>query len=241
MNTKLSKIHIRNVRALKRANVQITRCLNQSIREDNKYLREASLKTLVILLVSLLEASLDALLTSTQQVSETMRIDRVYKQHSEIERYRCVIHHFFCKHYNKNKVAPLTELKIGRTNYARYEMLNNLLNNEISTLLNLRNRFAHGQWVIALNENKSQPQNNITGLINRLDKNTIVVMKNAITSFVKIIRDLVVSLPTFERDFDKHCKIIDKVKHDLINYDLELHIIKRKNRWRGSNPQGALT
>lgn len=97
----------------------------------------------------------------------------------------------------------------------RYKAINSFMDNHLKPLITTRNRLAHGQWIY--------PFKNGTYDIDALSKEVIdkenimsLQYKKTLLQFIAdMVNDLVLSKPTFERDFDAHYKKIEGAERDL--------------------------
>src|SRR2546427_18894 len=79
----------------------------------------------------------------------------------------------------------------------------------------LRNKLAHGQWAYPLNEQLDDvAQSQMDAL---RDENILSLKQKSglIEAFCDSIHDLVVSPPTFERDFDNHFRRVAQLRANL--------------------------
>ena len=96
-----------------------------------------------------------------------------------------------------------------------------MLVSDLSSIIELRNKLAHGQWVYPLNhdgDDVAQEQMDALRVENLL---FLQFKKKLLESLSAIIHDLVVSKPTFERDFDNHFRMIVETRRNLQNRDYE--------------------
>ena len=119
--------------------------------------------------------------------------------------------------------------------FARYETLHDLLAFHFRPLIELRNKLAHGQWAYPLTMSRqdvSKPQLKALKAENLL---TLEIKDRVAEHTCRIINDLVVSAPTFERDFDLHFGRLGEVllalkKADYGKYESEL--VRRSEKGR---------
>jgi uncharacterized protein with von Willebrand factor type A (vWA) domain len=90
-----------------------------------------------------------------------------------------------------------------------------MLTNDLRPIVQLRNKLAHGQWVYPLNDagkDIAQAQMDALRVENLL---SLQFKKSLISALSDAIHDLVVSRPTFERDFDRHFRVIVETRRNL--------------------------
>jgi hypothetical protein len=97
----------------------------------------------------------------------------------------------------------------------------------------LRNRIAHGQWKYAFSETVLNTNGNLTRKLG--DENILVIQFRLamFKSLSRIIHDLAVSKPTFERDFNANYKKIAEQRRNAGNSDYTDYVkrmIQKKGR-----------
>ncbi|NKR97089.1 hypothetical protein GS473_09455 [Rhodococcus hoagii] len=106
-----------------------------------------------------------------------------------------------------------------------------LLNHELKDIITARNKAAHGQWVWHL---KSRQENDFIADRPPAAPNYVQInaSKRLILSIERLVRILVISEPTFDRDFNKIEGEIDVFKQqldgaDYLRFESELQRTKR--------------
>ena len=123
-----------------------------------------------------------------------------------------------CKSYGVNRNRDIS-LHLSFTPRQRYIALKDIINNELQESYELRNRISHGQWNYAFTNDL---QNISQEIMPRLRQENIVDLQLKLKLFKAVaqtVHDLSVSLPTFERDFDKNFKVIEKQRNNSHNRD----------------------
>lgn len=92
-----------------------------------------------------------------------------------------------------------------------------LIVNDLSLSITLRNRIAHGQWRVALTSNLKSVSTILTQQIANENIVTLQLKKKILLGLALIINDLSVSPTTFERDFNKHYRLVDENRINLHN------------------------
>lgn len=171
-------------------------------------------KIVLPLWISLLEVEFMILIT------ENNTFTNIFLQHidinnkCEVDKWSSLIDYFFKLNYFNNQKRELTEPNLGSTIYHRYNTLHKILNDDISPFIEMRNRISHGQWAVAFNFNNEDKNQVLTTHIWKLSKKEIMLLKSFVTNFPILIKFLVTSKKTFERDFDKYTNRIIKAKVD---------------------------
>jgi hypothetical protein len=135
-------------------------------------------------------------------------------QRNALERWTEVVETAFRRHYSI-PTATLGPPALPATAHTRMTLLRVVLEKDLRSVITLRNKLAHGQWVYPLNEaldDIAQEQ------MDALRTETILSLKQkaALVNYVcDAIHDLVVSRPTFDRDFDDHFRCIEQVRINI--------------------------
>lgn len=122
----------------------------------------------------------------------------------------------FVKAYSLNSALPIAP-QLNAMNQARYNRIMDLIVNDLSLSITLRNRIAHGQWRVALTSNLKSVSTILTQQIANENIVTLQLKKKILLGLALIINDLSVSPTTFERDFNKHYRLVDENRINLHN------------------------
>jgi hypothetical protein len=121
----------------------------------------------------------------------------------------------FRLHLSNLRLSP----RLPTPAHARLQILTDVIRDDLRSIITLRNKLAHGQWVYPLTDDLTDvAQEQMDAL--RLE--TLFSLKqkaSLIESLCASVHDLVVSLPTFERDFDNHFVRIEQTRRNLIAKD----------------------
>jgi hypothetical protein len=94
-----------------------------------------------------------------------------------------------------------------------------MLISDLRSIIELRNKLAHGQWVYPLNSDGDDVAQEQMDALRVENLFSLQFKKNLLESLSSAIHDLVVSKPTFERDFDDHFRRIVETQRNLKNRD----------------------
>lgn len=122
------------------------------------------------------------------------------------------------KAYRINQHANIAN-QLVFTPRVRYNEIKNLINTDLVSSIELRNRIAHGQWKIAFTNDLRSISTPLTGQLRIENIVTLQLKKKLLTGLSALIHDLAVSPPTFERDFDKNYRLIEENKRNLHQRD----------------------
>lgn len=233
MNRDLAKVHRRNLRYIEKAITAMNRSYNSAIRESYAELQYASQQALIIMWCAWLETYLGLILNNSRDVTEHLR-SQVYGCRTYTDSWRYLIDYLFRLRYFSGKKRPLNQLTLGLTNYSRYSALMNLLSNEIESIISLRNRLTHGQWKIALNNEKTNINQVITALLNTMGKTDLIIYKNVFRDFAITISNLATSRKAFEKQYDERMIRIDETRKNISGREKYLiHHLRRQKRSKG--------
>ena len=137
-----------------------------------------------------------------------------------LERWKLAVEVAFRRHYNIPKAA-LRPPKLPSTAHHRLATLQETIQDDLSAIITMRNKLAHGQWKYPLNDrmdNVAQDQMNVLR-----GENVFSLRQkfNLLNILCQIVHDLVVSRPTFERDWDEHLRRFEQTRTNIErrNYD----------------------
>ena len=109
-------------------------------------------------------------------------------------------------------------------NDPRYSMLLDIIDNQLLPSAQIRNRLAHGQWKFAFTNNLQNINNILTNKIRDDNILKIQLRYKIFKNLSQLIHDLVVSTPTFDRDFNDNFRKIEEKKHQMSNRKYEVYV-----------------
>ena len=227
----IAKAHAKNRRKIIQAITQLNRSLNQAIKENKNELQDANVRTIVMLYASYLEASLGYIVHFYGAQISVVNKDNILSQSSHIDKWNYLIDTLFRKRYLDGKRKAFNLINLGHTNFHRYEYIKSLLNTEIKTTIEIRNKLAHGQWAIAFTSDGDEKSQEITTKIWTLTKKDVLATKNIVINFIRIMEKLSASGQGFKETFDDSVYKLEATKeeHD-IRYDWLINELKRRKR-----------
>lgn len=215
---KLYEFHVANLKEIDNAQKRVALSLRASIASSKP--DTYSFKCLYALLLGAwAEVRLQKLLYETQGFSLS-EIEIVKAESSQLKKWEKATELAFRKQYGVPK-ARLTPSTLPHSAHSRYMTLSEMLKNDLVTVIELRNKLAHGQWIYPLNDAGTDvvtPQK--LALINE-NLLGLQFKKTLLEILSSIIHDLVVSRTTFERDFDKQFNKIVQTRRNLRTRDYE--------------------
>lgn len=216
---KLYKWHVANTRSIEIAMKAAAISCRQAIAEENRPARQSFLSLYALLLGAWAENRLRKLLYEPSGLNDDERQD-VVSQGSQYEAWRKVTEISYRKHY-KVPYATLSDQTLPFSTFAQYIKLTEMLKTDLRSVIEMRNKLAHGQWVYPLNDQGSEVD---TDKCRELRKENLLVVqfkRTMIGSLADIVHDLVASPMAYARDFDAHYRKIAQARRNLQtrNYD----------------------
>ncbi|MGR3301870.1 MAG: hypothetical protein ACUZ8I_05135 [Candidatus Scalindua sp.] len=219
---KIYRFHVANLRSIEIALNNTALSARQAISEENQPATASFIRLYALLIGVWAEARLRKLLYERSGFTEDER-KRVLTQTSQLEQWQKLVEVAFRKHYGIPQ-AQLTSNSLPFTAHARYASLVNILDNYLRVVIEVRNKLAHGQWIYPLNNEGNDVEPNKYTLLNKENLPSLQYKKSLLSSLADIVHNLVVSLPTFERDFDSNYSRITNTKNNLINRNYEKYV-----------------
>lgn len=219
----------KNKRQIKMAIALLNRFHINALRKDLK-LSDISLdniysKLMLIMWTSLAEVEFNILITENEYFTKRF-VDTVdLSRKTEVERWLLVINYFFKDKYFSKQDRELNSLNLGDTNYHRYETLCKIITEDLKPFVELRNRLAHGQWAVAFNYVGRGKNQELTKNIWMLSKKDMMLLKSFVTNLPPLVKLLISSRRTFEREYDKYMHRMIKARNDA---DLKFEWVKNQ-------------
>lgn len=171
-------------------------------------------KLLLPLWISLLEVEYNILICENTHFTTEFINDINIDELSLLEKWLSLNDYFFKKKYFKRQDREINEFNLGLTNYSRYLAIKNFICNNITPFVEMRNKLAHGQWAVSFNISNHKRNQDTTTKIWKLSKKEIMLIKSIVKNFPPIMKLLIISRTTFERDFDKYMHRLLKAQND---------------------------
>lgn len=150
-----------NVRALKKARGQLRRAINKAIRKNDEPAIEAYTKALALLFCAWVEASFSKLIHTPHglALSEISQVKQSVREGSVETGWRtCITLALRKNNAKKSNFSPNAKQKIS-----------GFVEKYIRDPSQIRNKIAHGQWVLALNRHNTDLNNDLTTQIKNFD------------------------------------------------------------------------
>lgn len=227
---KLYRFHVANIRAVEIALDNTARSARKAISEESNSATESFVRLYALLLGVWAENRLKKLLFENRGFSPAER-SRIAAREAQHDQWTTVVELAFRKHYQVPN-AELSDTTLPFSSYARYVGLMELLEKDLRPIIEVRNKLAHGQWIYPLNNDGTDVEQNKYQLLNNENLLSLQYKKSLVSSLSDIVHDLVVSLPTFERDFDQNYRKISNTHNNLRtrSYEAYVRLLVRKKQ-----------
>ena len=216
--TDLTRYWKKNKRQIELTITHLNRFQIRALRKDTK-ISELSLdnvfsKVILPLWVSLLEVEYNILINENTHFTDDFTKKCNILNENMAGKWLLLNDFFFKKQYLKRQDRELNALNLGMTTYSRYETIKAMISNDLKSFVNLRNKLAHGQWAVAINMTGHEKNQELTTNIWKLSKKEIMLIKSLAKNLPPLMKQLVTSKKTFERDYDKYIHKLLQAKND---------------------------
>ncbi|MDQ2178003.1 hypothetical protein [Marinifilum sp. D714] len=187
------KSSVQNVRELKSSRKKFKRLINQSIKDKKKDVLSILTKNYALLYSSFAETCFLKMIHTPYGFSED-KIQQISRQRNLEEK------------WNKCLELALREIDNGNGEFRnKTQTLTRLIQKYIIEPSQIRNKIAHGQWVVAFNSENTSINTNTTSKINSLDFVKIDILFDAYEKIGQVVEDLIESpRKAHFRDFYVH-------------------------------------
>jgi len=226
------KQHCENLRMIEKAITIMQGTLRDYIRKDEEMNINVHTKVLSHLINSWAEVRILKLIFEMGAFTDAER-DKLIDSDSVEKRWEMALAIAFCKAY-KVHIEKINSVDTPVTARTRYQILLELINNDLLESSQLRNRIAHGQWKYAFNTDLRAINPDLTRKLKQENIVNLQLKYKMFKSLAQIIHDLAVSRPTFERDFDKNFRRVEGQRtnfHHRRYEDYRKMMISRRQRY----------
>ena len=231
--------YVANLRSLEIAIQSTALSARRAISEDNSKSVQSFIRLYAFLVGAWAETRLGKLLLEKSGFSSTDR-KLILGESTQLDQWFRTVEMAFRKHFH----VPRAELKppnISHTHSLRYSTLIEIINVQLRPIISIRNKLAHGQWIYPLNSDASNVEHEKYTLINKENLLSLQFKYSVVRTIAEIINDLVVSPPTFDRDFDNRFVLMANTLNNLKNRSYDKYkvsmiakykrgIVKRKSK-----------
>ncbi len=213
---KLYQFHAENLRAVGAGLDDILVLARSAIARRRKASAATHLRLYAFLLGAWAECRLLKLLYEPNAFDDAARRSVLSKK--ALLRWHAVLEVAYRRHYGIPR-ARLKPPALPVTAAERLQKLRSILDDDLSSIITLRNKLAHGQWAYPLNDALNDVAEAQMRMLRQENILTLKFKAAMIESLCACIHDIVVSKPTFERDFDAHFRHIEQRRTDVQRRD----------------------
>lgn len=210
---KLYRYQVENHRRIIESQNVLEDLLRNAIATKDRRQQSALLPLYIFLLGAAAEARLMKILLEPKAFTQE-HVTAILDQPSQLERWRSLVRLAFLKYKGTsnydNEVSTAT---VGRNCALLYADICSHLKDDLRTVIELRNKMAHGQWskpFVGWDKPHSLDALKISGVHMKLLKAenlmTLILKRGMMDRILDIVRDLAVSPIAFRRDYDEHYK-----------------------------------
>lgn len=216
---KLYEFHTRNLRAVNEGLTTVLNSARDAIAHDRSQIIPTYIRLYAFLTGAWTECRLLKLLYEPNAFSGADR-SRILACNA-LERWTEVVDTAFRRHYSI-PMAPLRPPALPMTAFTRMKLLRDVLEDDLRSVITLRNKLAHGQWIYPLNDTLDEiAQEQMDAL--RTENLLSLKQRAALVNYIcDSIHDLVVSCPTFDRDFDDDFRCIEQIRMNISRKSYEV-------------------
>jgi hypothetical protein len=208
--------HTANLRAVGDGLHQLARVGKDALRRND----EAAILTVTRLYALALAAEAETRLLKVlyePPVSQQDR-DRVLQAANQEGKWLTAIDFGFRRSYSVGEPRPL-EPNLAFTARARRAVLRETVSEDLAGLIQVRNGLAHGQWAYAFNTDLTELSQPLMRELKTENLRALEHKRAIVSALALAVQDLLVSPPTFERDFDSHFEVVERRRRQLDRTD----------------------
>ncbi|MDG4666059.1 hypothetical protein [Mycobacterium sp. 236(2023)] len=192
--------HADNLAEIRKFRIQIERLHKSAIRRNAAPEISALSRTQYLTIGIEAEAILRKIVADPTGFNDVER-EVIWSVRSKVDQWLQVLDLAFRRHYQILLHRPL-DSALAAIPLTRYEELHAVVDDDLRPIVEQRNKIAHGQWVWQLKSRKENefisggPQSSTPDYL------TLSLYSKMLDEIASLVLDLVVSRPTFEREFN---------------------------------------
>lgn len=222
------KFCVENLRSLDTALVQLKRTAHEAISSSNNPLEKSITRLFALALGSWAEVRLFKLLYEKNGFSSNDR-QLIHSKSQQLCKWESTIEIAVRSHY-RIPTGQINLSTLPHSIFTKYETLLKILNEDLKPLIEMRNKLAHGQWIYPFSESLELAVPQKTAIENE-NILSLQFKHSMLQHLSKLIHDLVVSKPTYERDFDSHFRKFYEAKQHLKNRSFQKYCDQLQKRY----------
>lgn len=208
-----------NYREVEKGVTQVERAIVEAIKRSDDASVQALTRVQLLIVSVKAEARLIKILYTPHGLSVTRR-NGLLSEENAIERWRQTVDDGFRRHYRVRIGEDFADA-LDHDPLAKYTTLHSLMGNELSGIISLRNKLAHGQWILPLNRGLTSVEPAAMAALNAETTLSLRFRDRLLTQLGNIVVDLIVSAPSFEARFNQYFVRIRRYQRLLQSGDFD--------------------
>lgn len=216
---KLYEFHVANLRAVETALDRIALSMRDAVSRDDHKSIDTNTRVYALLLGAWAECRLAKLLYEPNAFTTADRAT-IQDETTHLARWQKVVDTAFRKHYSVPK-ATLSKTTLPHSAFARLQTLSDLLKDDLRSIITLRNKLAHGQWIYPINDAADDIAQEQMDALRTENAQSLQLKRRLLDYLLRGVYDLALSKPAFERDFDSHYRALEQTRVNLRTRDYD--------------------
>lgn len=233
---RLYRFHVTNLREVEKGLKNVAALARKAIAERDDSGQLQSLLTLFALVLGCWAETRLQKLLHEPGAFEPRESNEILRKRTRISQWKALVDLSFAKHFTVHGKS-LSALSLGRTNFARYNVLQDTLDVELGIIIEIRNKLAHGQWIYPLNDEGTNVNKEHFKKLKEENIQSLQFKLALLRHIGDVVHDLSVSPSAFERDFDLHFRRLDQARINLSTRPYEKYaarLVAKRRRYRES-------
>lgn len=209
---KLYEFHVQNLRAITTALDEALASGRRAIARGDAVAVATHVRMFALLLGVWSECRLLKLLYEPGAFTDVDR--RKTLAETALGRWHSLVECAFRRHF-KIPQGNLQPPALPSTAHFRLRAVLAALDDDLGAVIALRNKLAHGQWVFPLNEAMDDVAQNQFNALRMENLLSLTQKRGLLDALCSAVHDLATSLPTFERDWDYHFRLVEQTRVNI--------------------------
>ncbi|MEH6992825.1 hypothetical protein V7075_08935 [Neobacillus drentensis] len=209
----LYKQQCQNVKLIESAYDSIEKKVKEAIKTEDKNEEVVFTRLLSNITVIWMEASILKICYDNNYFTEE-DILKIRESQSLEQRITSLINMAVCKRHNIPFTRKQLDTELKYTERARYKGLIQLIQEDFTESINIRNKIAHGQWKFAYSNGSNALDEIVTAKINSENIVGIQLKRNLFKNLMELIQHIAVDFDKYDSTFDVMYEKIEGYKHN---------------------------